>query len=98
MNEPMNDLATSTRTLALPQVLDLTAAAPLTENLLSVRGQDVSIDASGVSRLGAQCLQVLLSAIATWKADGARLDFVLPSDDFVETLRRLGIDPTMLKM
>jgi chemotaxis protein CheX len=80
----------------LPQVLDLTAAAPLTEQLLSLRGLDLSLDASHVARLGGQCLQVLLSCAATWKADGAKLEFVGESDAFVEALQQFGIPPATL--
>ena len=57
-------------TLSLAPVLDLSAAAPLRILLLAHRGQDVELDASAVSRVGGQCLQVLLSAQRTWQADG----------------------------
>lgn len=78
--------------LQLPEVLDLTAAAPLAQSLLSHRGNALSIDASRVSRVGAQCLQVLLGAAATWKADGVRLSLVKPSEEFLEGGRLLGVD------
>ena len=80
------------RQLQLPQVLDLTAAAPLAQSLLSRRGADLIVDASRVQRVGAQCLQVLLAAAATWKADGARLRLVKPSDAFLEVGRLSGIN------
>lgn len=80
------------QTIVLDQVLDLKAAVPLTESLLAHRGADVVIDAGEVERLGAQSLQVLLSAVATWHADGRVLDFVHPSEAFLENLRLFGID------
>jgi chemotaxis protein CheX len=89
----MTNSANGIQTLQLPPVMDLTAAAPLTERLLSLRGIDLTVDASEVARLGGQCLQVLLSALKTWEADGAKLEILRPSQDFVDALRHLGIDP-----
>ena len=91
----MSDHLASPQIVELPQVLDLTAAAPLTEQLLSFRGFDLSVDASRVTRLGGQCLQVLLSCAATWKADGAKLELVGESEEFVEALQQFGITPAM---
>ncbi|MDB5448135.1 MAG: cheX protein [Phenylobacterium sp.] len=80
----------SSSVLRLGQVLDLNAAAPLATELLSLRGRDVEVDASAVERLGAQCLQVLLSARATWDADGLSFALVAPSSEFTSTLALLG--------
>jgi chemotaxis protein CheX len=92
----MSDQLSTTHTIELPEVLDLTAAAPLTEQLLSFRGLDLAIDASRVGRLGGQCLQVLLSCVATWKADGAKLDLVQMSAELAEALQQFGITPAAL--
>ena len=77
--------------LQLPEILDLTAAAPLAQSFLSRRGSELSVDASQVRRIGTQCLQVLLAADATWKADGVRLCMESPSDEFLEGSQLLGI-------
>jgi chemotaxis protein CheX len=74
----------------LGQVLDLTAAAPLAAELLAHRGRDVEVDATAVSRMGAQCLQVLLSARTTWREDGAAFAIVTPSEEFAAVLELLG--------
>ena len=58
------------RTLSLPSVLDPAAAAPLRSLLLAHRGEDLELEASSVTRIGGQCLQVLLSAQRTWRTDG----------------------------
>ena len=84
----MSNAAAPAHTLELPQVLDLTAAGPLTEQLLADRGLDLSLDASR--------LQVLLSCVATWKADGAKLRLVNESPEFVEALEQFGIPPATL--
>jgi chemotaxis protein CheX len=66
--------------ITLPAVLDLRAAEPLKTQLLAVRGQEATLDASAVERLGGLCLQVLLSALATWRADGQALTFINVSE------------------
>jgi chemotaxis protein CheX len=81
------------RTYRLTEVLDLKAALPLAEGLLALRGLELMIDASRVERLGAQSLQILLSAVSTWHADGVAIEFVQPSVPFIRGLELLGIDP-----
>ena len=79
--------------VALPPVLDITAAGPLATEFLRVRGKDVSVDASKVERVGAQCIQVLLSAVATWTLDGMEFDLSNPSAALVEGLGIAGLEP-----
>ena len=67
-------------TVVLAPVLDLRAAEPLQVELLAARGQALTLDGSAVERLGGLCLQVLLSAIRTWRADGQALTFVNASE------------------
>jgi chemotaxis protein CheX len=81
----------NTKSLVLPNILDLKAAVPLAESLLSMRGSDLVIDASNVERVGGQCLQVLVSAVSTWQADGLSIDFTEPSESFNEGLAILGM-------
>jgi chemotaxis protein CheX len=78
--------------LPLDPVLDIKAVSLLAESLLAHRGSDIVIDAGQVERLGAQSLQVLLSAVATWRADGHLLEVANPSEAFTEGLRVFGVD------
>jgi chemotaxis protein CheX len=78
-------------TLQLPESLGSAAAEDLLASLRDLRGQPLSLDASRVRRVGAQCAQVLLSAAATWRADGAVLGIDEPSTEFQEALRLLGL-------
>ncbi|HEY0145976.1 MAG TPA: STAS domain-containing protein [Methylovirgula sp.] len=78
--------------LSLDPVLDIKAVSLLAENLLAHRGSDIIVDAGQVERLGAQSLQVLLSAVATWRADGHLLEVANPSEAFTEGLRIFGVD------
>jgi chemotaxis protein CheX len=81
--------------LRLGELLDLNAATPLATELLALRGADVEVDASAVRRMGAQCLQVLLSARATWRDDGFAFSIAGASMEFMSVLDLLGapIDP-----
>ena len=78
-------------TVSLPVVMDITAAAPLMAAMLAHRGKDVRVDASRVERMGAQCLQVLLSAAATWSLDGMDFEVSRPSAHFAEALETAGL-------
>jgi anti-anti-sigma regulatory factor len=82
--------------IRLPEFLDLAAAKPLAKTLLERRGTPIVIDGSAVSQLGAQCVQVLLSAKKTWNADGVPLSLVNCAPRMVEDLHHLGIDPATL--
>jgi chemotaxis protein CheX len=81
------------RTFELPEALDLPAAGILAKSLLGLTGAGLSIDAGKVQRLGASCLQVLLSAALTWKAEGHSLILAQGSDRFLDDLRLLGFTP-----
>lgn len=91
--EPTRNTNSSARTLELPEALDFTAAAPLAESFLKFVGEDLVVDAAKVQRLGASCLQVLLAAATTWKAEGNSLALAQSSPRFIEDLRLLGFAP-----
>lgn len=81
---------TSPAVVTLSPVLDLKAAEPLKAELLAHRGQELTLDASGVERLGGLCLQVLLSALYVWKSDQINLRLVSQSDSFTEQWAAFG--------
>ena len=78
----------------LPECLDLLAATPLARALLERRGKPIILDGSSVRQLGAQCVQVLVSAKRTWGADGLALSVVNCAPRMIEDLQLLGIDLT----
>jgi chemotaxis protein CheX len=82
--------------LRLPAILDLKAAAPLAAALLARRGEGVTIGAGEVQRLGGQCLQVLLSAAASWREDQNAMRFEAPSAEFLAALEHFGVAPEAL--
>jgi len=79
-----------TAVVVLPAVLDIRAAEPLKTELLAAWGQALTLDASGVERLGGLCLQVLLSARKTWAADGQTLTVAPSGDAFSEQWAAFG--------
>ncbi len=82
--------------LRLPVSLDLPAARPLAAALLERRGKPITIDASAVGQIGAQCVQVLLSAKRTWQVDGVSLSIVNCAARMIEDLKLIGIDRTLV--
>jgi chemotaxis protein CheX len=82
----------SGKTLNLTAVLDLNEASALRDKLISMRGSDVSIDASAVERIGALCAQVLMAAEKTWNQDKQSFTFTKASDAFQKTMQLVGID------
>ncbi|MCR5873858.1 STAS domain-containing protein [Phenylobacterium sp. J426] len=80
----------SSEPVTLAPVLDLNAAAPLAQALTERRGHPLVLDGSAVQRLGGPCLQVLLSAKATWAADGQTLTLAEPSAELTAALALMG--------
>src|SRR5208282_1705048 len=78
--------------LRLPECLDLLAAKPLARALLERRGKPIVLDGSSVRQLGAQCVQLLLSAKRTWSVDGVALSIVNCTPRMIGDLQLLGID------
>lgn len=78
--------------LILPPVLDSAAAVGLADRFQAARGRPVRVDAGGVTLLGGLCLQVLLSAARTWRADRLAYAVGPASADFLEQSRLLGAE------
>lgn len=79
-------------TMQLPEVIDLNGLQQLAGEFLSFRGNDLLADASQVRRIGGQGIQVILSALATWREDGMKLRVGSPSKAFNDAIDVLGID------
>lgn len=99
LDSPAADLGAQDKAetaMQLPEFLDLPAAAPLVKSLLARRGNPIVIDGSAVQQVGAQCVQVLLSAKRTWDADGVPLSIVNCAPRMIEDLELLGVDSATL--
>ena len=64
--------------------------------MLAHKGEDIDIDASDVNRVGAQCIQVLLAAAKSWRAEDQHFKVEPASEVFVKTLQLLGISDEAL--
>ncbi|MBI3438552.1 MAG: STAS domain-containing protein [Proteobacteria bacterium] len=82
--------------MRLASHLDLGAAAPLLAEFKRARRQPIEVDASAVERIGGLCLQALLAAEATWRADSVPFRIVQPSQSFVEALRLAGAESILM--
>lgn len=78
--------------LKLSAVLDLNEASVLHGTLMSMRGKDLVIDASGVERVGVQCAQVLVAGVRAWEEDKKSFLVEKASDAFQKTMQLIGIN------
>lgn len=88
----MKGKASAAKTLSLDTVLDLNAASTLHSRLMELRGSDLVIDASPVERVGALCIQVLMSASRTWEEEERSLTFSQMSDALTKTMQLSGVN------
>lgn len=77
--------------LALPEMMDLRAAGSLAASLLSAQGSPLVLDGSNVKKIGAQCMQLIVSAHLTWERDGMSLMVVKASKELMESFRAAGL-------
>jgi len=85
-----------TAVLTLQERLDFGAVSPLKTAILGHAGQDLDIDASGVTHLGTLCLQVLIAAANDWKQAGKTFRVTSPSDTCETQLALHGFSPDTL--
>jgi anti-anti-sigma regulatory factor len=76
--------------------LDYQSVAPLISELSAINDAEVLIDASEIRHLGAQCLQVILSAVKTRSQAGQTTQIVNASDACIDTLELFGFTPETL--
>lgn len=76
--------------IKLPEKANAAAAAPFYDTLRGSLGSPVTVDASEVKTLGAQILQVILTARAKWDADGHGFVVANPTEEFLSTAQMMG--------
>ena len=91
-----DDTAGDQPRLQLAEILDRAAATPLLGELTARRGHALTVDASAVRRVGGQCLQVLMSAAATWSQDAVTFAVTSASPEFIAGVRQFGVDSDSL--
>ncbi len=83
---------------SLKEHIDTAAVQTLTEDLLSLRGQDLDVDAGETTFIGALGLQVLIAVFRQWGVDGFAFRITVFSDAFSQAASGLGIDPSEIGM
>ncbi|HQT38052.1 MAG TPA: STAS domain-containing protein [Acidocella sp.] len=98
MNSDMKTkkLVTATTSAELPATFNSRLGGELIELFLAHLGSDFSISGGEVRKFGAQYLQILLAAQATWRAEGYILTIWPMSDELTAGLTLLGISPDLL--
>lgn len=87
-----------TTKIVLPAILDIGAAKPLFSELVALRGRDVAVDASAVTKFGGQSLQILIAAAKCWRKEGFVFEIVWPSPNFLHTLKLCGVSNDTLSL
>lgn len=72
-------------------------AEALAESILQHRSSDLVIDASKLTRIDTNCIEVLLSAAKLWIADRNTLSLSNLTEEFSQALAMLGLDQSMLE-
>jgi len=88
----MSGKSSAAKKLSLEKVLDLNEATNLHGKLMSLRGNNVTIDASSVERAGALCIQVLMSAAKSWEEEKHTFTFSKISDALAKTMQLIGVN------
>ena len=80
------------KSLSLAPVLDLNEATALHTQLMGLKGNPLTIDASAVERVGTLCVQVLMAGAQSWEADRQAFTFSKVSDAFAKTTQLIGVN------
>lgn len=76
--------------------LDTAQAGAMATSILQHAGQDLALDASEVTHVGAMGLQVMRAAAKSWQASGHTLTISGLSNDCTDQLQLLGFSPESL--
>ena len=77
---------------ALPQMLDLTQAAQLRDEMIRIaEGGSIELDASGVERMSTPCVQILLAAGRGARAANKSFKITQASELFRTAVAELGL-------
>jgi anti-anti-sigma regulatory factor len=91
--------STSSRTVALPAVVDLDSLDDVRDQLLdAVSGGDITIDGSRVERISTNALIMLMSASQTALRNSYGLTLQGPSAPMLVAIDRLGFSPSFAGM
>lgn len=84
--------------LKLPELLDQNGAQVVAMQFLEQLGQPLVVDASDIRRLSAVGVEMLVSAHRQWDADRVAFAVKNWSQDALNALAILGLDPETLRV
>lgn len=87
----------SSQTIELPPRLGTGEVKALITDLRKTAGQDVTIDASAVSHVGALCLQALISSAKSHSASGTEFSFTNAGEAFSQQLSLFGLSTELIQ-
>lgn len=79
-----------TAQFTLPDTLEGVTLEDVKHQMLQMRGSDLELMGSAVSRINGLGFQLLLSAFKTWKSDGFQVRVVDPSPPLLDAFTRLS--------
>lgn len=91
-------IAVTNTPFQLPERFDSGSAAVVLDSFKRHRGRALKVDASAVRRVGAQGMQILLSATRTWASDGYALSVENPSAELIDAAHLLGLSNSELSI
>ena len=77
--------------IVLDAKLDSAAAEPLRDTLLTMQGEDLAFDGSGVAQIGGLCLELMMCVRHLWVANGKTVSLENPSAQMLDDLGRFGL-------
>jgi chemotaxis protein CheX len=79
-------------TLSPEGKLDLAAVAKLHGDLMAAQGKDITLDMSGVTQIGALCLQTCIAAARAAKEAGHGFELVNVPETVADHIQIMGCD------
>ena len=83
--------------IILPAKADTAAASTLLEQIRSLQGSALNIDAQHCKSIGALCANILVSAQQSWMRSGLGFE-IIGSGEIANDLMLLGVSDLLMKM
>lgn len=86
-----------TANFELPKIMKLEDCEKLHEFLATAQTKNLAFGCHAVERLSGLSAQMLLMAVASWKAQALDVTFENPSDGFLQSVGMLGLNDLLLQ-
>jgi anti-anti-sigma regulatory factor len=78
----------------LPEVLNRSNANKISEQILTLVGSELSVDASSLRDLSAMGLEMLISSKKQWQQDGLSFEIINWPEAILVEMSSIGFDPS----